>query len=109
MLVMFSTLFLGSTTCWGQEFTDEDCSKLYQTWVLNTVLERNCKFDGLLSQRFGVIVKDHCEEKLTEETRNKIGLEVYYGLKKDLEEMGMQALCKRSKPGYDFLFSNLEK
>jgi len=94
-------LILFSSASISDESSQQQCGGLFQSWVFNNLLEKQCGFGGMLSYRFGILVKAGCDNELSEETRNALALEVFTDVKRDYESMGMAAFCEAARPGYE--------
>jgi hypothetical protein len=90
-----------SVNSYAEDNYRKECKKIFQAWVLNTMLESTCKFGGVLSYKLGEIAKFTCGDILSEADVNEFASQVAKDLKKDYERMGKERLCEDAKPGYE--------
>lgn len=109
MKSLLPVLFLFGSTSLADDDSQYQCNELFQAWVLNSFLEEQCGFAGMLSYKLGVLVKSACGEVLTEDTRNKLALEVARDFKRDYETLGKAAQCATMKPGYEQAVDDLSE
>lgn len=91
------------------KFSNEKCKELYQGWVFNRMLEELCEIGGVASRQIGMMAKSLCDDVLTEDDRNKYGLEVLQAFKKDFNKIGKEGICEIEVPRYNKMLESLYK
>jgi hypothetical protein len=109
MKFLLPALVLISSASVANDDFQQQCNELYQGWVLNSFIEEQCGFAGMLSYRLGILVKSACDDNLPEELRNTLTLEIARAFKKDYETMGKTAQCEALKPGYEQAVDDLSE
>lgn len=108
-ILLIGVTLLALSSANADETHKEKCKEIYQSWVFNMVLEDVCEIGGVASRKIGMMAKSLCDDVLTEEDRNKYGLEVANTFKQDIAKMGKENLCEIEVPRYHKMLETLNE
>ena len=74
---------------------------MYQSFIMNSILEETCNYGGNNAQMAGELTKKICSNKLPDSVRNKLENQVAQDFKKDYNRLGKRSLCEEQRASYN--------